>query len=139
MLSVGAPVLNPDKPWLNDDQYGGMSEAGSAPQKPPKLPLVTPPNWRGTTVEPMRWLAANLIPTGDVTILSSDGGGGKTTIALQLAVAVAGGMQDWLGVVVDNGAVAREFPTEYAVSVLSGPLRGHLAAAGRAGGGEEPY
>jgi RecA-family ATPase len=47
----------------------------------------------------MRWLATNRIPAGDVTILSGDGGGGKTTIALQLAGAVAGDLGDWLGTV----------------------------------------
>ena len=34
---------------------------------------------------------------GDVTILSGDGGGGKTTLAKQLAVAVAADLGDWLG------------------------------------------
>src|SRR5690348_11331820 len=52
------------------------------------LMLISPPAWRDVPLEPMRWLATNRISAGDVTILSGDGGGGKTTIALQLAIAV---------------------------------------------------
>ena len=53
----------------------------------------------------MRWLATSRIPAGDVTILSGDGGGGKTTTALQLAVSVAYGLGDWLGTTVEAGPV----------------------------------
>jgi RecA-family ATPase len=53
----------------------------------------------------MRWLATNWIPAGDVSILSGDGGGGKTTVALQLAVAVAQGLGNWLGITCESGPV----------------------------------
>jgi RecA-family ATPase len=53
----------------------------------------------------MRWLATNRIPAGDVTILSGDGGGGKTTVALQLAIAVERGLGDWLGTTAETGPV----------------------------------
>jgi RecA-family ATPase len=53
----------------------------------------------------MRWLATNRIPAGDVTILSGDGGGGKTTTALQLAVSVSYDLQDWLGTTCETGPV----------------------------------
>jgi hypothetical protein len=33
--------------------------------------------WHGIPIPPMRWLATDGIPAGDVTILSGDGGGGK--------------------------------------------------------------
>lgn len=72
---------------------------------PVLLELITPARWRGTTAEPLRWLALNRIPAGDVTILSSDGGGGKTTIALQLCVAVERDLGDWLGTTVEAGPV----------------------------------
>jgi RecA-family ATPase len=71
----------------------------------PLVPLITPVNWRGIPIPPMRWLAANRIPAGDVTILSGDGGGGKTTTALQLAVSVADGLGDWLGTTCEAGPV----------------------------------
>jgi RecA-family ATPase len=41
----------------------------------------------------------------DVTILSGDGGGGKTTTALQLAVSVSFDLQDWLGTTCESGPV----------------------------------
>ncbi|TYL87798.1 AAA family ATPase [Bradyrhizobium cytisi] len=72
---------------------------------PASLALVTPPAWRGVPLEPMRWLATNRIPAGDVTILSGDGGGGKTTVALQLALAVERSLGDWLGTVAESGPV----------------------------------
>jgi RecA-family ATPase len=71
----------------------------------PALALVTPPAWRGVPLAPMRWLATHRIPAADVTILSGDGGGGKTTVALQLAVAVERGLGDWLGTTCDPGPV----------------------------------
>jgi RecA-family ATPase len=72
---------------------------------PAALSLVCPPAWRDVPLEPMRWLATNRIPAGDVTILSGDGGGGKTTVALQLAVSVERGLGDWLGTTCEAGPV----------------------------------
>jgi RecA-family ATPase len=72
---------------------------------PAPLTLITPPQWRGIPIPPMRWLATNRIPAGDVTILSGDGGGGKTTVALQLAVSVAHDLGDWLGTTCLTGPV----------------------------------
>jgi RecA-family ATPase len=69
------------------------------------LRLVCPQAWRSVPLEPMRWLATNRIPAGDVTILSGDGGGGKTTVALQLAIAAAAGLGDWLGTTCESGPV----------------------------------
>jgi RecA-family ATPase len=69
------------------------------------LRLVCPQAWRNLPLEPMRWLATNRIPAGDVTILSGDRGGGKTTVALQLAVAAAAELGDWLGTTCEAGPV----------------------------------
>jgi len=43
----------------------------------------------GKPVPPRRWHVPGMIPSGTVTLLSGDGGAGKSLIALQLAVATA--------------------------------------------------
>jgi RecA-family ATPase len=84
---------------------GPGAEAETAPEIAPPLALICPADWRGLPISPMRWLATNRIPAGDVTILSGDGGGGKTTLALQLGVSVAAELGDWLGTTVETGPV----------------------------------
>lgn len=69
------------------------------------LQTITPAAWRGTSSPPQRWLARGRIPCGDLTILSGNGGSGKTEIAVGLLVSVAAGLGDWLGCVVDTGTV----------------------------------
>lgn len=84
---------------------GEPEPAPPAPAEPMPLATITPSTWRGTPIVPMRWLALNRIPANDVTILSGDGGAGKTTIALQLAVAVACDLGDWTGTTCEAGPV----------------------------------
>lgn len=80
-------------------------EAQSQAQAPVPLHLICPPEWRDVALPPMRWLATHRIPAADATILSGDGGGGKTTVALQLAVSVEQGLGDWLGTTTESGPV----------------------------------
>jgi RecA-family ATPase len=49
----------------------------------------------GKPIPPREWLVEDLVPMRQVTLFSGDGGTGKSLLALQLAVAVAGG-QPWL-------------------------------------------
>lgn len=56
----------------------------------------------GLPVPPREWHVAGLIPAGTVTLLSGDGGTGKSLIALQLGVATAAGAP-WLGREVRQG------------------------------------
>jgi RecA-family ATPase len=87
--------------------YGLSDAAGSEDAPATIVPLVleTAASWRGRPLEPMQYLATNRIPAADVTILSGDGGQGKTTIATQLAVAAAADLGDWLGTTIEAGPV----------------------------------
>jgi RecA-family ATPase len=86
------------------EDYGLSVDAGREGEQPP-LALITPNQWKGVDLEEMRWLATNRIPADDVTILSSDGAGGKTTLGLQLAVSVACDLGDWIGTTTSTGPV----------------------------------
>jgi RecA-family ATPase len=66
------------------------------------LPYIDPLEWDGKEVPERRWIAADLIPEGNVTMLGGDGGLGKSTLALQLMAASALG-KPWLGVPVRPG------------------------------------
>jgi RecA-family ATPase len=94
-----APTEYPDSAAGEPDLSGQLQPSAAL------LTLVCPPAWRDVPLDPMRWLATNRIPAGDVTILSGDGGGGKTTVALQLAVSVEQDLGDWLGTVCEAGPV----------------------------------
>jgi RecA-family ATPase len=53
--------------------------------------------WEGQPIEERRWIAHNRIPVGEPGIMSGDGGTGKTGLALQLGVATAAELPDWIG------------------------------------------
>ena len=61
---------------------------------PDPLPGKEPP--------PRDWLIYGLIPAREITMLSGDGGTGKSLLALQLAVAMATGTE-WAGQVPNRG------------------------------------
>lgn len=94
------PVTGPEAVGLPAD-----AELDQTPAVPAPLALIRPSAWRGVPIPPMRWLATGRIPAGDVTILSGDGGLGKTMIALQLALAVGADLGDWLGTTCLTGPV----------------------------------
>ncbi len=58
-------------------------------------------NWADTPAPPRDWLVREFIPNAAVTLLSGDGGTGKSLIALQLGVAVGTG-KSWLGQTIDR-------------------------------------
>lgn len=60
------------------------------------LPLFTADSLAGKPVPPRRWLVPDLIPARNVTLLSGNGGVGKSLLALQLAFAAAAGRR-WIG------------------------------------------
>jgi RecA-family ATPase len=89
-----------------DDLIGAYTRRQSpAPTSLPIFKPITPATWKNTAPSEPRWLAQGRVPMGDVTILTANGGLGKTEIALQLAVSVAANLGDWLGCVVDSGPV----------------------------------
>lgn len=53
------------------------------------LPFVTPGDWHGTFAPERAWLIDQWIPDGRATLLSGDGGSGKSLIAQQMATCVA--------------------------------------------------
>lgn len=61
----------------------------------PKLTPVDPLTWADTPVPERRWIVRNWIPHGAVTMLSGDGGAGKSLLAQQLATCAVAGRQ-WL-------------------------------------------
>jgi RecA-family ATPase len=56
-------------------------------------------------VPPREWLVKDLVPAKNCTLLSGDGGTGKSTVAMQLAVATALGARTWMGAEVMRGPV----------------------------------
>jgi len=98
-------VVLPDglpKGWdLADDIPEGMDVEGlvAAAQVPvdatPNLPLTDPSIFEGRAPD-RRWLVQDWIPWGHVTMLSGDGGIGKSLLLQQLLTCAAIG-QDWLG------------------------------------------
>ena len=68
--------------------------------------------WEGMPIEDRRWTAHNRIPVGEPGIMSGDGGTGKTKLALQLGAAVAAGLPDWVGSVVETHGPVLVFSAE---------------------------
>ncbi|MCA0344134.1 MAG: AAA family ATPase [Proteobacteria bacterium] len=76
-------------------------------QKPAALglPIVTASSFSGRDTPERRFLdGRQMIPAANVTILAGDGGTGKSLLAMQLSIAVAGGTT-WLDAAVDHGPV----------------------------------
>jgi RecA-family ATPase len=88
-------------------------EDPAAEESPPAKPLEfsSVAEWHGQDVPERRWLIPRRIPMANVTLLSGDGAAGKTTIALQLCVAVVCGT-DWLNAVVEHQGLAFFFTAE---------------------------
>ena len=85
-------VVQDNGDWYKN--FNGMLDAPNVDE----APLFTSAN----TLEereliPLNWLINSMIPSGTVTLLSGDGGSGKSLLALNLAISVAsGGKLKWL-------------------------------------------
>jgi RecA-family ATPase len=115
----GHPAIDEPPPATSPDEYGIQSEPIAATNalivmqgdEPRPLAFFDPTEWEGLSVPPRRWLVPHRIPLSNVTMLNGDGSAGKTTIALQLAVATTRGV-DWLGSIIDEPGPAIFFTAE---------------------------
>jgi RecA-family ATPase len=99
-------ATDPNEFGLATETGGGADPIGgevSDRSAPPTFVPITPLSWKGNKPVPQRWLAQGRVPSGDLTILSGNGGSGKTEIAVELLVSVAAGLGDWLGCIVEAG------------------------------------
>lgn len=81
-----------DGTWLNGD--APPQDAQGAPAR--ALPLFNASALAGKPIPPRAWLVPDLVPARTVTLLSGNGGVGKSLLALQLSAAAAAG-RSWIG------------------------------------------
>lgn len=70
----------------------GHETAVSEPDPPIGIKWVDPFTWEGVTPPVRRWVVGDMVPDGEVTLLTGAGGVGKTLLAQQLATSVAMGL-----------------------------------------------
>ena len=106
------------------DAANGTTTHLASPDQPEPHPLdlveLSTRQWPPTT-----WAVADMLPHGHVTLLSANGGVGKSTVALQMAVAVATGTE-FLGLKSTQGRVL-VFSAEDGDAILHTRLA-HIAA-----------
>jgi RecA-family ATPase len=90
-------ALAPPAPIVDERPEGEASE-------PVALPVTSAASFAGREPPERRWIVRDMIPDRTVTIVAGDGGGGKTTLMLQLATAITGSCP-WLGHNPDPGPV----------------------------------
>ena len=78
---------------------GGLAEALHLPTGADGL--ISPSEWQGVPIPQREWIVQDILPVGTVTMLSGEGGTGKSHIAMQLLVSAATG-SPWLGQKVAN-------------------------------------
>jgi RecA-family ATPase len=97
-----------------DAEYPPHTEVPPSDKQKPlgPFPFILAASFDGQHVPQRRWLVHDRIPMRNVTLLSGDGAVGKTTIALQLAVAIATEQLDWLQNVIDERGPVMFFTAE---------------------------
>jgi len=93
-----------EEPPCQDEAPRTENEAPRPPagSKPIELETINAASFARKPVPRQHWLVEDLIPEGNVTLLSGDGATGKSLLALQLAVAVATG-GPWIGLKPESG------------------------------------
>jgi RecA-family ATPase len=97
-------VLHSVPAATDQDDYGAQAPPApiddvafeGEPSEPAELPVISAASFDGVAPPERRWIVKDMIPDRTVTMVAGDGGGGKTTVMLQLAAALAGA-RPWLG------------------------------------------
>jgi RecA-family ATPase len=89
------PVTGLEDYGFNDMLCDPPNEAAEN-ARPEPLRFIDIPAWHDAPAPERAWTVKDRIPSRNVTLLSGDGGTGKTMLALHLSVATALG-RDWLG------------------------------------------
>ena len=77
------------------DARAATSAESKPTSDPPSLPFINIAAWDGATAPEREWVVRDRIPLRNVTLLSGEGGVGKSIVSLHLAVATVLG-RDWL-------------------------------------------
>ncbi len=103
------PRAGNDANFTNDADFDpafeqARAEADPKPEQPEPLQFIDVTAWDGQPVPEHKWTVLNRIPDEEVTLLSGDGGMGKSLLLKQLAVATVVG-RDWIGTMPEPGPV----------------------------------
>jgi RecA-family ATPase len=82
--------------------FSRYRQGGSAARDTFRSRIIDLPSFEGLPVPPLEWIVPEYIPHRTVTLLSGDGGIGKSLLALQLGMARALG-REWIGLMPELG------------------------------------
>jgi hypothetical protein len=91
------PQEGVDREFRNT-QGRASPDKGVSPVKPLRFADMDPPS-------PREYVVQGIAPKGHTTTIFGDGGSAKSVLALSLATAVAGGVEEWIGRKVQNSPV----------------------------------
>ena len=89
-ICFSVPLWTPDNSELNagPETKNDNTEIDAATSEAPALPFINVVAWHEGEVPTREWTVENRIPARTVTLLSGDGGVGKTILGLHLSVAI---------------------------------------------------
>jgi RecA-family ATPase len=89
-------------PEITARDTGTETSVESGATSEPPLPFINVAAWDGTATPEREWVVQDRVPLKNVTLLSGEGGVGKSVISLHLAVATVLG-RDWLNALPTQG------------------------------------
>jgi RecA-family ATPase len=95
-----------EAPPVEDEQaINGLDRSATKAEEPPQpLPFIDISIWSDVEPPARRWVVPDRIPAKNVTLLTGEGGVGKTLLMQQLSVATVAG-RDWIGSMPETGPV----------------------------------